>query len=437
MLSAYGNNTNIMIPSLASIIFEKMKIYTDFVTQVQKYHGSIIDLKSTQREYEFIHKMNVAKTIIESIDRFNRCCECISTGDNPTCQAEVKLSKYFRKNPKCNKVFIYGGFLRDYLAGDIYSDIDIRFDSKKLIKIFIDHYIPEQYIKQILPTSLNNNASRYYCKCITMNLILPGYLNYPITVDLTYTNKSYFMFDIVHSSSDFDVNMLRLFNFKNNDIVSNLTTFHLNCQINDILENCRNKQFIVMSFGEYPKIKHQEITTKYLYDANENMIGVEHSNGIEFHPDCINRYNYVGKILLQRIAKMQSKGWYCRNEPCENPWCILAPHELSNKYYEYYQYMKIYKDIDLFDTKSINYKTYIHRNLLLLNNKFEENYNEDNNDENPDTSAKSVARFSYMVKKKSQSKTKIKRYLSKTKKTQNNSKSNRVKKSGKKFLNHD
>lgn len=431
MLSAYGNNTSIMIPSLASIIFEKMKEYTDFVTQVQKYHGSIIDLKSTLIEYEFVHKMNVAKTIIDSIERFNIHCECISTGGNPTCQAEVKLSKYFRKNPKCNKVFIYGGFLRDYIAGDIYSDIDIRFDSKKLIKIFIDHYIPEQYIKQILPTSLNNNASRYYCKCITMNLILPGYLNYPIAIDLTYTNKSYFMLDIVHSSSDFDVNMLRLFNFKNNDIVSNLTTYHLNCQIDDILENCRNKQFVVMSLDEHSKIKHQEITTKYLYDANENMIGAEHPNEIEFHPDCINRYNDRGQRLLRRIAKMQQYGWNCRNEPCANPWCILAPCELSNIYY---LYMKNYKGIDLFNTKPINYETDIHGDIIFDNNEFEEFISDD---EDIDINVKSAARSSYITKKKCQSKTRIKKYLSKTKKSQNNSKSKRVKKTGKKFINHD
>nr|URM62428.1 hypothetical protein [Mimivirus sp.] len=396
MLSAYGNNINIMIPSLASIIFEKMKEYTDFVTRLQKYHGSIIDLKSTQREYEFVHKMNVAKAIIDSIERFNMCYEYINTGGNPTCQAEVKLSKYFRKNfrknPKCNKVFIYGGFLRDYIAGDIYSDIDIRFDSKKLIKIFIDYYIPEQYIKQILPISLNNNASRYYCKCITMNLILPGYLNYPVTIDLTYTNKSYFMLDIVHSSSDFDVNMLRLTSFKNNDIISGLTTYHPNCQINDILENCRNKQFIVMSLDEHPKIKHH-VTTKYLYDINENIIGTEYPDEIAFYPDCINRYSDHGQRLLQRMVKMQQYGWNCRNELCENPWCILSPNELSNKYY---RYMKIYKGIDLSDTKSINYEMDLYGDIIFDNDEFEEFISDD---EDLDINVKSVARSSYITKK--------------------------------------
>ncbi|AZL89728.1 hypothetical protein QKC54_gp0194 [Megavirus baoshan] len=390
MLSAYGNNTCITIPSLASIIFEKMKEHTVFLTRVQKYHGSLIDFKSTQREYEFVHKMNAARAIIDSIEIFNKCCEYISAGGNPTCQAEIKLSEYFTINPKYNKVFIYGGFLRDYIAGDIYSDIDIKFDSKKLIKIFIDYYIPKQYIKQILPTSLNNNASRYYCKCITINLILPGYLNYPIVIDLTYTNKVYFMSDIIHSNSDFDVNKLRL----DNNIVSNLTTYHINCQVDDILENCRNKQFIVMSLHEYPKIKHQKITTKYIYDANGNIIDIEHPNEIEFHLDCINRYNYVGKILLQRIAKMQSKGWYYRNEPCDNPWCILAPPELSNKYYHY---MKNYKGIDLSDTKSRNYETDLRGNIIIDNNQLEEFISDD---EDLHIDIKSTAYSSYITKKK-------------------------------------
>nr|AEX63124.1 hypothetical protein mv_R922 [Moumouvirus Monve] len=346
MLSAYYTAIQItprIIPKLSGIIFENMKHDSNFIQQIKKNHGSVYDFSDCLNEFKYTHYLNMVNVITDSIKYFQDSFNRITVGqENNNNKLDVNLKKYHSKClPGMPPIYIFGGFNRDMLSGRIYNDIDIRFGSKNFLDLFIEYCIPKNYNIIDLKKYISNGQSKYYCKSKNIQIITTGYEDYPITLDLTYILPGSYMQTIFHEHPDMDVNTIISSGYYQNNLL-NMDTFNKKCDLQETIKNCQNGCFIILSPNGEPIIDHC-VDTFYEFDNYGNIIKMN-NDGYDYtyyynskYPNCISKYDNPkkGKYLCERINKMLSNGWIYLNKPCKNPWCILAPQNLSLKFTQY------------------------------------------------------------------------------------------------------
>lgn len=68
---------------------------------------------------------------------------------------------------------------------------------------------------------------------------------------------------------------------------------------NHIAMHCKNKEYIICNMENKPAMAHRIFS------------------------NCIDKKSPVGDLILVEMAKMESMGWRCMNDSCENENCIL------------------------------------------------------------------------------------------------------------------
>ncbi|AVL94574.1 hypothetical protein ma188 [Moumouvirus australiensis] len=347
MLSVY--NTIIqtkprIIPKLSGIIFENMKHNLNFMQQIKKIHGSEYDFFDCLNEFKYTHYLNMADVITDSVQYFQDSFNRITKGqENISSKLDLNLKKHHSKClPGMPPIYIYGGFNRDMLGGKIYNDIDIRFGNEIFIYLFIEYCIPKNYEIIDLQKYVTNGESRYHGKARKIQIITNGYKDYPITLDLTYLFPAGLIpTEIFHEYPDMDVNTIISTGYCQNNLL-NIDTYNKKCNLQTTIENCQNRLFIVLNSDGEPIIDHC-VDPYYQFDNNGDIIKINNDcyNYIYLnnpkYSNCISKYDNFGKgkYLFKRINKMLSNGWVCLNKPCKNPWCILAPQNLQDKFIRY------------------------------------------------------------------------------------------------------
>nr|WBF71034.1 hypothetical protein [Megavirus caiporensis] len=288
------------------------------------FHSELLKIGLPKDDIECLlnrHKQSVKNNMIEvifnSLEQFINNFSKVSPG--------TKLPKH--------QPMVYGGYYRDYLAELPFNDLDIRFRCLNDIKIYIEHFLPF--------TCVNINNSYSYCGCVTLMISNLDTIDIKLRLDLTYPVKEY-MYSTgekcFKTRQDFDVNLLTstksIYNLDGNSFMR-LGKY---CQVENIIENCRNRRFVVLTGLGRPIIKHHHTYIKIYRDNFGLITSIQYNHPDNNQYDCISRNSKQGMKLLERIDKMINYGWTIANHPCENPDCILAPSELYEEYLEYCQY---------------------------------------------------------------------------------------------------
>ncbi|AZL89726.1 hypothetical protein QKC54_gp0196 [Megavirus baoshan] len=341
MLSNCDNNIRYIIPSLSAIILQKIGNSEKDLQKIKQIHASIIDFNWT--EYKYVFYMNTAQVILNQVKLLRNDYKKIKNGpinssikqNNPLYSILLKFNSAYHSS---KDIYVYGGFIRDYINGNIYNNIDIRFPSRELANIFMNHYIPRQYNVSII----DENVFESYpdiLKCISIEIMQNKYQNYPIKINLTWiiyrdVNDHYF---------DFDVNMLLVHDFVyGGEFTSMFSLTNSECYLETVIENCQSKNFIVLTIDGKPLISHGNHDIHIIRNDQGEIINIENDIGLmrgEYRslsrPHCISRSSEPGKLLLQKMDDMCLNGWDCLNEPCDNLWCVLAPKDLACEYEKY------------------------------------------------------------------------------------------------------
>lgn len=219
----------------------------------------------------------------------------------------------------------YGGYYRDILAKKPIKDLDFAFSSEDDVKSFIFD-LKSRYNVTLLKPSYTELGC--YSLKVEHNLLKKA----SILVDATY--PSFSSPRSVHRF-DFNVNML-LATHTPEEGSLDLKIRNSRCALTDVVNDCCQHKLVVLSENGSPKLTHQgaDIDRALNSDGTFKDLSdraVFNSLCLRSYPDCINRRTHRGKKLLQRIEKMQSRGWTVRNEPCSNPFCIMAPTELFER----------------------------------------------------------------------------------------------------------
>lgn len=303
----------VVIPNLTSIILNKMP---EKLNEIKTIHGSSDDFISSVEDFRRIHYMNVARDIIHAVAKFCECYDRITNGQNNLeCPFENDLQSCYSHNLSPRPpVYIFGGFVRDLLAGNIYTDIDIRFGRGKYIDLFIKYCMPNKYIVKKNYT-IDNSISRYSGKCISTEIFTRDSPNIIIKLDCTYLFKdSNIVYIDSHIQFDLDVNSLALYlSIVNGNLKSKIIALSNILNLPKIIKNCRKKKFIVLNKSGYSVKSHHYIFSDCIFctdgcDSNNEYI-------------CYTCYNM--EYYIQRIKNMISKGWIINNNPCDNLSCIL------------------------------------------------------------------------------------------------------------------
>ncbi|ADO18343.1 hypothetical protein [Acanthamoeba castellanii mimivirus] len=217
----------------------------------------------------------------------------------------------------------YGGYYRDILAKKPIKDLDFAFSSEDDVRSFIFD-LKSRYNVTLLKPSYTDLG------CYSLKLEHKLLKKASILVDATYScpAKRVVRFD-------FNVNML-LATHTPEEGSLDLKIRNSRCALTDVIDDCCHHKFVVLDESGSPKLTHQgaEIDRALNPDGSFKDLSdraVFNSLCLRSYPDCINRRTTRGKKLLQRIEKMQSRGWTVRNEPCSNPFCIMAPTALFER----------------------------------------------------------------------------------------------------------
>nr|WBF71032.1 hypothetical protein [Megavirus caiporensis] len=310
----------VTVPDLTSIILNKIP---EKLNEIKIIHGSSDDFIGSVEDFRSIYYTNIARDIIYAIANFCECYDRIINGQiNLECPFEKDLQKYHTHflSPR-PPIYIFGGFVRDLLAGYTYSDIDIRFGRSEYIDLFIKYCIPNKYIVKKNYTT-DNSISRYSGKCIAVEIFTLNCPDIIIKLDCTYVFKdSYVMRIGGHDIFDLDVNSLALYLSKvNGNMTSKIIALSNIQNLPKIIKNCRKKKFIVLNKLGYPVISHHFtfsdcISCTNNCDFNDQYICY----------DCNNVKYYV-----KRIKNMILKGWVIKNNFCDNLSCILNQKKFEN-----------------------------------------------------------------------------------------------------------
>lgn len=349
MLSNCENNIRYIIPSLSAIILHKIGNSEKDLKILKQIHGSISDFNWT--EYKYVYYMNTAQVILNQVKLFRNIYENVKNSsiknkkNNPLYSKLLEFNNGGRNNNYSPKnIYVYGGFIRDYIGGNIYNDIDIRFPCRELANIFMNYCIYQQYDINIIG---ENEFGLYpdIWECINIEIVQDKYRNYPIKINLTWdkyrnVNCHYF---------DFDVNMLLVHDFVyGGEFTSMFSLANTECCLQSVIENCQSKKFIVLSINGEQLISHGNHDIRIIRNDQGKIINIENDIGLmrgEYRsasrPHCISRSSEPGKRLLQKIDKMCLDGWDCLNKPCDNLWCVLAPKNLACEYEKYLEEKEI------------------------------------------------------------------------------------------------
>lgn len=208
--------------------------------------------------------------------------------------------------------YIFGGYLRDQYANLKFNDIDIRFPSLPYAEMFIGDIIS---VFDILI------VKKHYIGCFSIRV--QSHTNRKICVDLDVT----FKYPGLVERFDFDVNMLK--SSKPNETLSLMND---KCNLHSVLRNIAKKEFVVLDYYGAPTINHESNFTAN-FDCHGKVCGFTNKGSVGI--DCIYRGTRHGNKLLERIAKMEARGWKCTNKLCNNPTCILSKPGLKEAYNEY------------------------------------------------------------------------------------------------------
>jgi len=248
-------------------------------------------------------------------------------------QKRAFLKKIFR-HLYVTHGYVYGGWIRDQIAGVTPHDIDIRADSLSKATRFI----------QTLRIFSNILVLRQcFLGCFTIIVQDPFNKNINFQMDVSYNNA------FTNTNYDLDVNLLRTCKPDANcTSYSNVSLLNDNCDIDSVIRHCRQKEFVVLTPENKPVISHSRcwITTNISPEGNivdydivyDGCYRVTRSD--YYH--CINRHTHEGQTLLKRIDKMKRRGWKCLNDDCLNPECILAPDNLVEAYDQYLENKRQY-----------------------------------------------------------------------------------------------
>ncbi|AZL89727.1 hypothetical protein QKC54_gp0195 [Megavirus baoshan] len=307
------------VPNLTSIILDKMP---EKINEIKMIHGSNDDFMVYIEDFRRIHYTNVARDIINAIGKFCECYDRITNGQiNLECpfEKDLQICHEHCLSPR-PPIYIFGGFVRDLLAGNIYSDIDIRFGRKQYIDLFIKYCVPDKYIVKKYYT-VDNSISRYSGKCITIDIFTQNNPNIIIELDCTFVFKDSYVKQIGgHDIFDLDVNSLALFLSKvNGNIISKIIVLSNILNLPKIIKNCRKNKFVILN-----KLGHAVMAHDFTF--NDCISCTEYCDPNDEYV-CYTCHHM--EYYIQRIKKMISKGWIIKNNLCDNLSCLLNQKKLK------------------------------------------------------------------------------------------------------------
>jgi len=186
--------------------------------------------------------------------------------------------------------YIFGGYVRDMIAGIVRNDIDIRFPRRSDIDAFF-----LDLSKIFIVSPIDKSNKRMY------NLLLSPVVHL-VVVDKDVPDRFVYL-DITNDQDhggmryDFDVNTLSL---KNGRIVYPPKWNTLQEQLH-LQRSCVNQQMTMFN-------NNGLITERHYTDS-----------------DCIYRETYIGSNMIHRICNFEQKGWTIRGKgECENVHCVLS-----------------------------------------------------------------------------------------------------------------
>lgn len=219
-------------------------------------------------------------------------------------------------NMRSDNGYVFGGYLRDQNADIEFNDIDIRFADAVSANNFIESL---QEIYNVLI------VSQHYYGCCSIR-VQSKVLRYSyVDVDVTFETGRRNRFDL-------DVNMLA-----SRDPEKELTIYNHRCTIHNILKNIRQRKFIALDKHGSPSLEHH-LNSCYVAIGDSDQLTFIFSTviaGDQNSCTCIHRRSYRGRKILQRIWKMEKRGWTCVNKTCLNPECILAQPNLPQLFARY------------------------------------------------------------------------------------------------------
>ncbi len=181
---------------------------------------------------------------------------------------------------------IFGGYVRSLLAKESFRDIDVKISSQG--RELLINKLKETYIVELEHANILTYGT---CGCITILVRHRTYSELTLKMDLVSSENTNMI------KRDFDVNQLELCG----DQISCFKAEYLP----SITEHIRRKEFVIMDSKEGPTLEHP--TDKSC---------------------CIQRSGKNGIKLLERIERMEARGWKCLNRHiCSNPQCICATKE--------------------------------------------------------------------------------------------------------------
>ena len=232
--------------------------------------------------------------------------------------------------------YVFGGYLRDMVAGIKFNDIDIRVKSDNEKQSFISEILEFADI-------FVENKNIYPCfTCTNIRVQSRCQRNIWLDIDLTLeTNFELGCKVYLHSSFDFDVNML-----KSKSPDKSLKLINKHCNMPDIFKNISQKEFVILDKIGQPSFQHwissfDMIAKKTADDIQGRETPTNYGDTWTFVPNssseitestCISRSCLQGRNLLRRIEKMERRGWFCINKTCDNPNCIAAIPDMRQAY---------------------------------------------------------------------------------------------------------
>ncbi|AGF85588.1 hypothetical protein QJ854_gp194 [Moumouvirus goulette] len=355
MFSSYFcHNDNVVkntIPTLACLSLSKMvDIYNIQGTYkiISKYCGSPEDFDYAKNEFIKIVRQDMIKTIFKNFQNFCLFYKKLSDHVHEIEIGELKylnmniFSDYMREynlnnedllflsneimnqiNNNSSPIKCYGQYYRDFLSGNDSNNIDFVCETNIIIK-FVQHYfIP--FNNEFLRTEKNNYNNINIYK-ITHDTYPEIFIHLSLTSNTIYNNINVdtLYCDMINGGS---IDHL----YSNNQYLDKL----------QIIENCKNKNFLVLDPEYKPVVFHGE-SMKIIRDKNNKITDIENNispccdiGSPQCRPHCINNNSEFGEYILSQINYLCLQGWECINKPCPNLWCVLAEDNLAKEYKQY------------------------------------------------------------------------------------------------------
>ncbi|AGC01710.1 hypothetical protein H012_gp755 [Acanthamoeba polyphaga moumouvirus] len=339
------------IPTLACLsikkIFDEYNIQESFEI-ISKYCGSPEDFNYAKKEFFQITRQNMISNIFHNFQDFCLFYKKLCDHDHEIKIGKVKhlnpnifndfMNKYNLKNEDLifladeimsntdhnySCVKCYGQYYRNLLSGDDNECIDFICETEIILKVLQHHFIPFK-IEYSRTEKSNYNFINIYK--VTDN-------KYPeIFIYLSLTSY------IVNESIDVNLLFCDMINggsveylYSNNQYLDKL----------QMIENCKNKKFFVLTPECKPIIFHGEYM-EIIRDEKNKITHIKNNispycdvGNPEYRPYCTNCNSNSGKYILSQINDLYLQGWECINEPCTNLWCISADRKLAKEYEEY------------------------------------------------------------------------------------------------------